>query len=206
MKFLLSTLILVASVQLCFATITRTTHEKHHGKVYSILGEYEGDIYIKLNEENDEMIEIEMGTTIEKSKGSKKKTTSSIKLNAAAINRVVIDSVTYKIRNIEQADGKYYKNCCIKEVSSNTKLTLYAWGNKTEAKYFSLWIKGDTYPTVLKEIRPITAMLLFTGCNEFKRKMREKQNGYFLEENITDEERLAIWLKWISETKDCIKE
>ena len=35
--------------------------------------------------------------------------------------------------------------------------------------------------------------------------MREKQKGYYLEENITDEERLSIWKKWIDETKDCIK-
>jgi len=205
MKYLLPFIILIICVNLSFANTSKLSKEKHHGKVYSILGEYEGDIYIKLNEENDETIEIKMESVTEKSKGLKKKMTSSIKLNAAAISRLVIDSITYKVRNIEYEDGKYYKNCCIREISNNAKMNLYAWGSKTEANTYSLWIKGYTYPKMLKEISAVTTLFLFTGCNEFKTKMREKQKGYYLEENITDEERLSIWKKWIDETKDCIK-
>jgi hypothetical protein len=98
--------ILLTCISFSFESPKMLAKEKHYGKVYAILGDYVGDIYIKLNKENEEMIEVEMEAVTEKSKGSMKKMSSTIKLNTAAISKVVIDSITYKVRNIEVADGK----------------------------------------------------------------------------------------------------
>lgn len=192
---------------LCFS-FKRGVHvkaEKHYGKVFSILGQYEGNIYMKINEENEDMIEIELEAVTEKSKGSKKKSTSSVKLNVAAIKYIEVDGIVYNIRSIEYENGKYYKNCCIREVSKNPRLTLYAWGSKTAANSYSLLIKGYTYPKILREVGAITMVFLFNGCNEFREKMRAKQPGYFMEDATADEERLKTWSRWIEETKECIK-
>lgn len=169
------------------------------------MGQYEGTIYVNLNKENEDMIEIELEAVTEKSKGSKKQSTSSVKLNAAAIKYIEVDGIVYNIRSIEYENGKYYKNCCVREVSKNPRLTLYAWGSKTEAGSYSLLIKGYTYPKILKEVGAITTMFLFNGCNEFREKMRTKQQGYFMEDATADEERLKTWSRWIEETKECIK-
>lgn len=207
MKGFLFCLIVCALLSFCFSPrpVLHAKAEKHYGKVFSILGQYEGNIHIKLNEENEDMIEIELEAVTEKSKGSKKKSTSSVKLNAAAIKSIEIDSIVYNIRSIEYENGKYYKNCCIKEINKNPRLTLYAWGSKTDASSYSLLIKGYTYPKILKEVGAITTMFIFNGCNEFREKMRAKQSGYFLEDAVTAEERLKTWTRWIEETKECIK-
>lgn len=205
MKALLFCLVVCAFFCMSFKQKALVKSEKHYGKVFSIMGQYEGYIYIKLDEENEDMIEIELEAITEKSKGSKKKSTSSIKLNAAAIKYIEIDSGKYNLRSIEYGSGKYYKNCCIKEVSTNPRIALFAWGSKAEANSYCLLIKGYSYPKMLKEVGAITTMFLFNGCNEFREKMRIKQTGYFLEDTASDEERLATWTRWIEETKECVK-
>lgn len=178
--------------------------EKHQGKVYSILGEYEGVIYINLNRENKEMIEIEIENTTIKSGGKTQKSQSSVKLNVGTINRLVIDSVEYKIRSIQYGDQKFYQNCCLRLVSSNKKVALYGWGSKTEANTYSLWQYGESYPKILKEISELETYFLFQKCKQFKVKMEDKQAGYYLDEKSSDEDRLTTWKRWIDETKDCL--
>src|SRR5512135_3749782 len=79
--------------------------EKHFGKVKSAMGEYVGEIEIKLNEPNKEMITITTYENLETSKGKYEKTSRSIKLNAFLVYSIEIDSVEYFINHLEYAEG-----------------------------------------------------------------------------------------------------
>ncbi|MBX2932103.1 MAG: hypothetical protein KF781_09170 [Chitinophagaceae bacterium] len=168
------------------------------------MGTYEGYIYIKLNEaNNEEMVEIKLESSTERSKGSVTKTSSSIKLNILSIRSIEIDSVTYEIRHIEYEYDKYYRNCCVKKGISNGLITLYSWGTKTEPGTYSLLPKNNTSARLIKHISTIQTYLAFGGCKDFLKKMRDKEDGYFMKEDAPDEERLSTWIKWINETQNC---
>ena len=104
---LLGNLVFATQIE-SFCTIS-VKKEKHFGKVFSIMGNYEGNIYINLMGENHEMIEIDLGTVNEKSKGKKSSVSNGVNLNAKAIRSLMIDVVEYVIKDIEYEISKLYK-------------------------------------------------------------------------------------------------
>jgi hypothetical protein len=188
-----------------FSGFSKDKREKHFGKVVSIMGNYEGDIYINLAGENEEMIEIELGTIKEKSKGSKKTVTSGVNLNAKAIRSLIIDGVEYAIRDIEYELSKLYKNCCVIKDSANANTSLYVWKNKKGESIYTALFYGYRELRYLKLASSTNILLTLKGCDELKTKFRNKEIGYTITEEMTDEERVAIWKKWLTESKDCAK-
>ena len=178
MKKYIATLVLLSFIQFSFINKEIIKKEKHYGKVVSILGNYEGNIYINLNAENGEMIEVEMGTIKEKSKGSRSKTTSSVELNAVSIRSITIDGVEYEIRNIEYEYNKFYKNCCIKKDASNGLVSLYSWGTQTTADKYFLLFKGYDGLKSFKIVSRIQVYSSISGCQALKSKMSNKEAGY----------------------------
>ena len=205
MKKYLVVLVVLSFVQIGFTNKEVVKKEKHFGKVVSILGTYEGNIYIKLNDENDDMIKIELETIEEKSKGSKIKTTSSIRINAAGIRSITIDEIEYQIRNVEYDYNKFYKNCCIKKDATNGLTSLYSWGTQTNADKYFLWFKGYNTLKRFKVVSLAAVYSSFNGCQALKSKMTNKEAGYDLfNDKLTDEEHLTNWRKWIEESKECV--
>ena len=205
MKKYLVVLVVLSFVQFGFTNKEVVKKEKHFGKVISVFGNYEGNIYINLNAENGEMIKIEMETIEEKSKGSKSKVTSSVKLNALLIRSITIDGVEYEIKNIEFEDSKFYKNCCVKKDATNGLVSLYSWGTQTSADKYFLLFKGYKGLTGFKKMSRILVYSSFAGCQTLKSKLSKREAGYdFSNENLTDEEHLTNWRKWIEESKECV--
>lgn len=198
-------LIVVVLLSLSMVGFSKDKKEKHFGKVVSIMGNYEGDIYINLSGENEEMIEIDLGTTKEKSKGSKKTVTSGINLNAKAIRSLTIDGVEYAIKDIEYEFSKQYKNCCVIKDSANANTSLYVWKNKKGESFYTALFYGYRELRFLKLASSTNILLTLKGCDELKAKFRNREIGYTITEATTEAERVSIWQKLITESKDCAK-
>lgn len=195
--------ILVFATQIeSFCTIS-VKKEKHFGKVTSILGNYEGNILIHLQGENEEQIEIELKAVKEKSKGSKYTQTSSIVLNVAAIRSIEIDGKIYVLRNIEFEMNKLYKNCCIQKELEDKEVVLYSWQQNKKTTLHVLQFKGYSSARTLQMASVVNIISAFKSCNTLYEKIRAKQDGYVIDANATEEERYLIWKKWIEESLNC---
>lgn len=178
--------------------------EKHYGKVTSIMGNYEGLIQINLKGENLDMIEIELGTTKEKKKGSSYTESRTIKLNTAAIRTLMIDSIEYVIKDVEYEQNKYYKNCCLIADVLSTNASIYKF-NSANTLWHVLHIKNYKEAKYLNLVSIFSTIVVFKECETLKAKIRNKEAGYELTNNISDAERIAIWKKWFNEFADCTK-
>ena len=201
MRFIVVLLFMMIS----FSAFSKDKSEKHFGKVVSVMGNYEGDIYINLTGENDDMIKIELGTTTENTKASKKTVSSGVNLNAKAIRSLTIDGVEYAIKDIEYEMSKLYKNCCVIKDSANANTSLYVWRNKKGEIFYTALFYGYSALRYLKLASTTNIFSTLKGCDELKTKFRNKEIGYSITEATTEAERVSIWQKLIVKSKDCAK-
>lgn len=176
--------------------------EKHYGKVSSIMGNYEGLIQIHLKGENPDMIEIELGTTKEKKKRSTYTETRSVKLNVAAIRNLLIDGVEYVIKDVEYEQNKYYKNCCLQLDVAITNGSLFKFNNDDHLLYV-MHLKNYKEAKYLKLVSKFSVITLFKECEVLLTKIRNKEEGYELKEEMDDATRIDIWKKWFTEFNAC---
>ncbi len=198
-------LIVVVLLSLSMVGFSKDKKEKHFGKVVSIMGNYEGDIYINLTGENEEMIEIDLGMVKEKSKGKKSTVSSEVSLNAKAIRSLMIDGVEYVIKDIEYEYNKLYKNCCLVKNIHNAATSLFIWKNKQGVEQFTILFKGYREVKMLHLASTTNILFSLNGCDELKTKIRNKEQGYVITEATTEAERVSVWQKFITESADCVK-
>jgi hypothetical protein len=199
MKYLIVLLLILCS----FSSFSKVKKEKHAGKVVSIMGNYEGQIKINLTGENEDQIEIELGTVTEKSKGSKYTQKNSITLNVAAIRSIEIEGKMYVIRNIEFEMNKFYNNCCVQQETSTKMVTLYNWQQNKKTTIHALQFNGSSAAKTLQMPSLINMISTFRNCKTLYEKIRAKENGYVIDANATEEERYIIWKKLIEESNNC---
>lgn len=184
-----------------------TKGEKHFGKVKTAMGEYEGDIEIKLNEPNKDMITISLYEKIEKPPGNYKKTSEKIKLNSLLIYSIEIDSVVYVLKNLEYADGKSYPFCCIKLLEGTQAFGIYQWGEAIEPKKQVVYFKNLPSYTLLSSPtltqRKISMLLLFVKCETLKVELKSTKNGFITAE-MDEFARAKELSRLIASSKDCL--
>jgi hypothetical protein len=181
--------------------------EKHFGKVKSAMGEYEGDIEIKLNEPNTDMISITLYEKVDKSPGNYKKTSEQIKLNSMIIYSIEIDSVVYALKSLEYAEGKTYSFCCIKLLEGKQEFGLYQWGAEIDPKKQVVYFKNLSSYTLLSSptlTQKRTSMIFFfTKCETIKTELRAAKNGFITAE-MDEAARSKEISRLIAASKDCI--
>lgn len=181
--------------------------EKHFGKIKSAMGEYEGDIEIKLNEPNKEMITITLYEKVDKTPGNYKKTSEQIKLNSMIIYSIEIDSVVYALKSLEYAEGKTYAFCCIKLLEGKQEFGLYQWGAEIDPKKQVVYFKNLSSYTLLSSptlTQKRTSMIfLFTKCETVKTELRAAKNGFITAE-MDEADRSKEISRLIAASKDCL--
>jgi len=181
--------------------------EKHFGKIKSALGDYEGDIEIKLNEPNKDMITITLYEKVDKSPGNFKKTSQQIKLNSMIIYSIEIDSVIYSLKSLEYAEGKTYSFCCIKLLEGKQEFGLYQWGAEIDPKKQVVYYKNLSSYTLLSSptlTQKKTSMIfLFMKCETLKTELRATKNGFITAE-MDESARSKEISRLIAASKDCL--
>jgi hypothetical protein len=182
-----------------------TKGEKYFGKVISAMGTYEGEISIRLNESNKDMIEI---ATYQGTSPGGGKRTESIKINSALVQSIVIDSNTYVFKNIEYAAGKYHTYCCIKLAEGSENLGLFQWGNKPNPEEMVLHHKMMNSFTLISSptlaSSAITWFALFKDCSKLRDELKANRKGFITPEmDVTA--RLQEIRRLITESADCLK-
>jgi hypothetical protein len=181
--------------------------EKHFGKIKSALGDYEGDIEIKLNEPNKEMISITLYEKVDKTPGNYKKTSQQIKLNAMTIFSIEIDSVSYLLKSLEYADGKTYPFCCVKLLEGKQAFGLYQWGTEIDPKKQVVYFKNLSSYTLLSSPtlteKKLSMMFLFAKCEVLKTELKATKNGFITAE-MDEAARFKEISRLIAASKDCI--
>lgn len=198
---------------LCVLTITMSIGayaakgEKHFGKVKSAMGDYEGDIEIKLNEPNKDMISITLYEKVDKSPGNYQKTSQQIKLNSMIIYSIEIDSVIYLLKSLEYAEGKTYSFCCIKLLEGKQAFGLYQWGSEIDPKKQVVYFKNLSSYTLLSSPtlanKQISMMFLFVKCETIKAELRATKNG-FITADMDEAARSKEISRLIAASKDCL--
>ena len=180
----------------------------HFGTVHSIMGSYTGDIEIDLNGTNDAMLKIILHQQTTKEKGSWEKTTKTMTVNMFMVQSIVIDSNTYRIANIEYAQGKQYSNCCLQLKEGGQKLGLYQWGTQNDPEKWVVHYTNLSSFTMLSSPtlagNKISMYALFAKCPEIKERLRSTKNGFITNEMSTAE-RLATFRQLIQESAECLQ-
>ena len=182
--------------------------EKHFGKVKSAMGEYEGDIEIKLNEPNKDQISITIYEKVDKSPGNYKKTSQQVKLNSLLIFSIEIDSVEYLLKTLEYADGKTYPFCCVKLVEGKKSFGLYQWGAEADPKLQVVHYKNLSNFTLLSSPmltqKKISMMILFMKCEALKTELKATSNG-FITPDMNEAARSKEFSRLIAASDNCIQ-
>lgn len=196
------------SCLLMIITGSRNKPEKHFGKIKSLLGEYTGEIYINLNKENSEMIEIVYDEQTQKTSGGFSSSKKSVSVNAALIRSMEIDSVVYQIKDIEYKQDKRYRNCCVRLSYGSAEFGLYRWGTKTDPESAIVCSQSPqrftmaSHPTF--ENNKIYWLFLFSECTDLNASLNELPNG-FITGQMTTAEKLDKFKELIDQSKDCVK-
>ncbi|NNV54395.1 hypothetical protein [Limnovirga soli] len=181
--------------------------ETHFGKVKSAMGEYAGDIEIKLNEPNKDMITITLYEKVEKSPGKYQKTSQKIKLNTMIIHSIEIDSVVYLIKQLQYADGKTQPFCCIRLLEGKPEFGLYQWGADIDPKRQVVYFKNLSSYTLLSSptlTQTRTSMMfLFAKCDIIKAELRDAKNG-FITNDMDEAARSKEISRLIAATATCL--
>jgi hypothetical protein len=181
--------------------------ETHFGKVKSAMGEYTGDIEIKLNEPNKDMVTITLYEKVEKSPGNYQKTSQKIKLNTMIIYSIEIDSVVYLIKQLEYANGKTQPFCCIRLLEGKQEFGLYQWGADIDPKRQVVYFKNLSSYTLLSSptlTQKRTSMIfLFTKCDIIKAELRVAKNG-FITDDMDEAARSKEISRLIAATATCL--
>ena len=190
--------------------------QKYKGIVVTKLGKEEkGMITVNLNGSNDELIEIET-TEVTQSKGRGKKSkqtlTSSMKLNVAFIHHLIINDSTYYIRDIKYGyNDKYYMNVCVRLIAGTLDCGMFQNGKSTGNENLSVKLPNAEFSKLAAtefDYYKATSgwtIMAFGSCPELRSKMVSGQAGYKWDDNTAQEQRLAMWKKWIQEFNACKK-
>lgn len=206
MKTIRLTILMAITLTICIGSYA-TKGETHFGKVKSAMGEYTGDIEIKLNEPNKDMITITLYEKVEKSPGKYQKTSQKIKLNTMIIQSIEIDSVVYLIKQLEYADGKTQPFCCIRLLEGKPEFGLYQWGADINPKRQVVYFKNLSSYTLLSSPtltqKRTSMMFLFTKCDIIKAELRVAENG-FITDDMDEAARSKEISRLIAATANCL--
>ena len=191
---------------LSFNIVGKTGEEKHYGKITTLMGVYEGEFNIKLNEENTGMISIKTADVKQKSKGKKTSYTESVSINAMMVRSFETEGTTYIVKNIAGENNKSYQNCCLKVVDTCAVASLAYWGTDTTSAKCFVTTKYNNAYQALKTIGYFTFTTVFAGCPSLKEKIKQLPESYReVYKNLSQEERLSLWKNYITEYNNCLK-
>ncbi|HMZ46817.1 MAG TPA: hypothetical protein PKG56_02775 [Chitinophagaceae bacterium] len=185
--------------------------EIYYGKINTIMGNFEGQFKINLNDENKDMIEIKIAVIKQKKKGEKIIYKEVLKVNAAGIRSFEIDSTIYIVKNIELENNKTLQNCCLRITDSCSVATLAYWGTSLENDKCFVLTKNSSYYKTLKSISYFIYFTNFSKCETIKNKNIEEENKWNSDglnrmkayEALTQQELLERWKSRITAYKNC---
>jgi len=198
--------ILSALLLFAFVNNKQQDEEKHFGIIKTIVGTYEGEFAIKLNEENKGMIAIKVVDEKKKKKGEKVSYKETLSVNMLGVRSFETEGTIYIVKNITTDDGKTYTSCCLRITDSCSVANLAYWGTNADAnKCFVITKYNGAYQS-LKSIGYFTFSMLFSSCDAIKEKVKQQPKDYkTMYENFSQQELLALWKSRIDEYKNCTK-
>lgn len=203
-----TTLSLLFAICLLLSFVSKKTNEdeKHYGIIKTIMGTYEGEFAIKLNEENKGMLVVKVVDEKTKNKGEKRSYKETLSINMFGVRSFETEGVNYLVKNITIEDGKNYTGCCLRITDSCSVASLAYWGTSNDANKCFVITKYNSAYQPLKSIGYFTFSMLFSSCEAIKEKVKqqpkEQKDAY---EKFSQEDLLAIWKSRIEEFKNCDK-
>jgi hypothetical protein len=202
------------AVLLAVVSLSAAGQQKYKGTIVTKFGDQQtGLITVNLAGENDDLIRIET-ITEGKSKSKKNKGTvttgSSMKLNVALINHIVINDTTYYFRDIKyDYQSKYHMNTCVRLIEGTLDCGYFLGGDPSSPDNIAMKLPNDEYSKLVSinfDYYKATQgwhIMAFSNCASLKAKMTQHAAGYTWNDNNTTEERLAMWRNWIKEYNEC---
>lgn len=199
-------LLFAICLMLSFVSKKANEDEKHYGIIKTIMGTYEGEFAIKLNEENKGMLVVKVVDEKTKNKGEKRSYKETLSINMFGVRSFETEGVNYTVKNITTENGKSYNGCCLRITDSCSVANLAYWGTNADANKCFVITKYNSAYQPLKSIGYFTFSMLFSSCDAIKEKVKqqpkEQKDAY---EKFSQEDLLAIWKSRIDEYKNCTK-
>lgn len=152
-------------------------------------------------------------TVTEKSKGQRKKTTTSYEtsFNTSAINYMIINFTEYYPKSVYDKVNKtttcyltqriYRKgNDALYLLKNDKNVTSYFFEGGIDGSLRNIEDSVFTGETSNEELAN-----LFLRCSAFSKKFRDKETGYLLISSMTLEQKLDAFKKWVDEYNNCPK-
>ena len=209
-----TTFFIIAMVTGLFSASVVSGQQKYNGTMITKMGKKEtGIITVNLNGSNDELIEIAASEQT-KTKGGGKKTketiTSSMKLNVAFINSVIINDSTYYFRDIKyDYNDKYFMNVCVRLIKGTLDCGIFQRGNSKDQENIYIKLPNNDFSKLVSvdfDYYKATQgwhIMAFRECSSLRGKMEAKQPGYSWDDNTSREQRIGMWKNWIEEFNAC---
>ncbi|MEO5948662.1 MAG: hypothetical protein ABIP79_17740 [Chitinophagaceae bacterium] len=201
-------LTLLTFIVCCFSAIA-IGQKKYNGTLFTKLGqEIKGEIKLNLEDGNDELIEI---TTVEKTKGkgSKQTLTTSIKLNVAIIDHVLVGGKTYYFRDIKiDYDDKYVRNVCVQLIYGTITSGIFQSGDGTAKHSIGIkFPKESLYSLASVDFEyynsSASVAMRISNCKPLLDKMMNEDKTVTWKEDATREQRIQCFKNIISDYNKC---
>ena len=208
--------ITILPIVLLYLSTGINAQQKYKSTIVTKLGEkYNGYISVNLNGPNNELVEIETSEKTKTKQGGKRRsqtTTTQMKLNIAIISYFIINDTTYYFRDIKyDYKEKYFMNSCVRLLQGTLDCGLFQTGNTNDLSKIAVKLPNGEFSQLIStefDYYKATSgwtIMAFGSCPELKSKMVSGQAGYKWDDNTAQEQRLAMWKKWIQEFNACKK-
>jgi len=202
------------SILCTFSSLLIAAQEKYEGVIVTKLGnKQKGLITLNLNGPNEELLEISFSDSKKNKFGNNKSSnaaTTSIKLNVALINHIIIHDTIYYLRDIKyDYRSKYYMNTPVRLVEGTLDCGMFQTGRSTAQNTIAVKLPNDELSKLISidfDYYKATQgwhIMAFDKCISLRSKMSNKEEGYKWDDNTPQEQRVTMWKNWIKEFNAC---
>ena len=206
--------LLFLSMLCTFSVLIIRGQEKYEGIIVTKLGgKQKGLITLNLNGPNNELLEISFSDSKKNKAGNNKSSnaaTTSIKLNVALINHIIIHDSIYYLRDIKyDYASKYYMNTPVRLIEGTLDCGMFQTGRSTAQNTIAIKLPNDELSKLISadfDYYKATLgwhLMAFEKCLSLRSKMENKADGYKWDDNTPQEQRIMMWKNWIKEFNAC---
>lgn len=185
------------SKPICDFTESWSKPKKYQAKVITALGTYEGEVKLNLDGSNTGMIEI---TTV-----NEKNNKEGISVNAKLVRRVIIDTTTYYMSDLDDDNKNIRERYLSRKVAGTDTFGLFVFNTDYYVQLRSEHnLKNVNHWLLNRKATFLSLYGEFAACKSLSVKIRSRQPGYHISDSTkTLEERLAFWNKVFTEYYQC---
>lgn len=202
-------LLILFSIFFFYSHTTVIAQKKYEGILFSKFGDKTvGTIKVNLDGANDELIEV-ISTEKTKTKGRSQTLNTSIKINVAIIDYLLINGKNYYLRDIKiDYNDKYLRNVCVELTDGTLNCGIFQTGDGKKEHSIAFKFPTHDFSKLISEdfdyySNSMALAISVTGCNPLKEKLINEDPSVSWKDGATREERIQKFKAIIAEYNQC---